>query len=383
MTIRKRNDVWEYRFDIAKVNGKRKQISKSGFKTKKECEAAALKALNYYQNGGLMVAYADISYADLLDLWYDTCKPTWKPKTAELYKGIIENKLKASLGQFRVKSLTPLKMQDYINQVYATHSQNYAKLIRILLGASLKYAVVPLGIISSSPCEYLRVPHSESPEKAKVVDMDVFKKAYSEIKSPYNTALMIALHTGMRIGEVFALNWSDIDLDNKIINVNKTLSYSGKSWRISAPKTKDSIRLIPFGEVLKDVLSNYKAEQLKNKVMYGKFYIKNRVKDGIVNFDKGEEQDFILTERWGEFCKPNNMERYCRKYGFKFHQIRHLHATSLIDSGISAKVVKDRLGHSNISVTLQTYTHPSEKAQREAAEVFERNVVNWVTNRKV
>ena len=85
---------------------------------------------------------------------------------------------------------------------------------------------------------------------------------------------------------------------------------------------------------------------------------------------------------WGEFCKPNNMERYCRKYGFKFHQIRHLHATSLIDSGISAKIVKDRLGHSNVNVTLQTYTHPSEKAQREAVEVFERNVVNLVTNRK-
>ena len=83
MTIRKRNDSWEYRFDIARVNGKRKQISKSGFKTKKECEKEALKALAYYQNGGLVVNYENISFADLLDLWYETNLPTWKIQTAK------------------------------------------------------------------------------------------------------------------------------------------------------------------------------------------------------------------------------------------------------------------------------------------------------------
>lgn len=380
MTIRKRNDSWEYRFDVAKINGKRKQISKSGFKTKKECEKEAFKALAYYQNGGLMVNYAEISYADLLDLWFNTMKPTWKPKTADLYSNIIKNKLKVSLGQFKVKSITPLKMQEYINEVYQTHSQNYARLIRIVAGESLKYAVVPLGIISSSPCEYLRVPHSDKPSEAKVTEIEVLRQAYEEIKPPYNTALMIAFHTGLRIGEVFALNWSDIDFDNKIINVNKTLSYSAKSWRITAPKTKESVRSVPFGDQLKDILLNYRAEQLKNKVKYGKFYIKNNVIDGRIDFEHGEELDFVLTEKWGEFAKPNNMERYCRKYGFKFHSLRHLHATSLIDSGISPKIVKDRLGHSNINITLQTYTHPSDQAQREAVEVFEKNVVNLHTN---
>lgn len=380
MTIRKRNNVWEYRFDVAKIGGKRKQISKSGFKTKKECEKEALKALSYYENGGLMINYAEISFSDLLDIWFDTCKPTWKPKTTELYSNIIRNKLKPALGSFKVKSLTPLKMQEYINQVFETHSQNYAKLIKVIVCEALKYAVVPLGIISSSPCAYLRTPSSESPKETKVTDLETLRKAYSEIKSPYNVALMIGFHTGMRIGEVFALSWDDIDFNNKIININKTLSFSAKSWRISTPKTKDSVRSIPFGAALSEILLSYRAEQLKNKVKYGQFYIKNRIANGEVNFEKGEEREFVLTEKWGMFAKPSNMERYCRKYGFKFHSLRHTHASSLIDSGISPKIVKDRLGHSNINITLQTYTHPSDQAQREAVEVFEKNVVNLHTN---
>jgi integrase len=108
--------------------------------------------------------------------------------------------------------------------------------------------------------------------------------------------------------------------------------------------------------------------------MYGRYYTKNRVKDGIVNHESGEEYDFVFTEKWGIFAKPSSMERICRSQGFKFHSLRHLHASSLIESGISPKTVQERLGHSNIQTTLQTYTHPTEKMQREAVEVFDKKM---------
>ena len=382
MTIRKRGNVWEYRFDVAKVGGKRKQITKSGFKTKKECESEALKALNYYKNGGLLVNFADLSYSDLLDLWFKTMRPTWKSKTAELYEKIIYLKLKPALGSFKVRSLTPLKIQEFINQIYEENSQNYARLIRIVLGSSLKYAVVPLGIISSSPCEYIKLPKTDKPSEAPCVDLETIQKAFNEIRTPYNVALMVALHTGLRLGEVFALNWGDIDLNNKIIDVNKTLSYSSKLWRISTPKTNESRRRIPFGDSLRDLLLSYRSEQLKNRMEYGRFYVKNYIKDGVVNFESGEDADFLLTEKWGMFAKPSNMERYCRKYGFRFHWLRHTHATSLMDSGVNPKIVKERLGHSNVSITLQTYTHPTEAAQRAAVDIFEENVSKMRTNNR-
>lgn len=374
MTIRKRGNVWEYRFDAAKIGGKRHQVTKSGFKTKKECEAAAMKAYNYYKNGGLLVNYADLSYSDLLDLWFSTLSPSWKPKTAELYKKIIDLKLRPVLGSFKVRSLSPLKIQEFINQVYAENSANYAKLIRIVMGATFKYAVVPLGIITSSPCEYIKIPNTEKPAEASCVDSETLRAAFEGIPSPYNVAMMVSLHTGLRLGEVFALNWGDIDFADKIINVNKTIAYTSKLWRISAPKTKDSIRRVPFGDSLASLLLSYRSEQLKNRMSYGRYYVKNYLKDGVVNFDSGEELDFVFTDRWGSFAKPASMERYCRRFGFRFHSLRHTHATGLINSGVNAKIVKDRLGHSNVSITLQTYTHPSEAAQRSAVEVFEKNV---------
>ena len=380
MTIRKRGNSWEYRFDIGRIAGKRKQITKSGFKTKKAAEQAAVQALNYYNNGGLLVNYSELTLSDLLDLWFETMRPTWKNKTVETYGKVINLKIKPVLGSFKVRSLTPLKIQEFINKVYEENSANYAQLIRIVLGAAFKYAVVPLGIVSSSPCEYIKIPKKGKPAEASCVDLNVLQKAYNEIRPPYNVALMIALHTGLRLGEVFALNWGDIDLNDKIIDVNKTMSYTSKSWRISEPKTAESRRRVPFGDSLAALLLSYRSEQLKNKMEYGRFYVKNYIKDGVVNFDSGVETDFLLTDRWGSFAKPSSMERYCRKYGFKFHSLRHTHATAMIESGVNPRIVKDRLGHSDVSITLQTYTHPTESAQRAAVDIFEKSVSNLRTN---
>ena len=370
MTIRKRNNFWEYRFEIAKVDGKRKRISKSGFKTKKECESAALKAQNYYKNGGLLTDYAEISFSDLLDLWLEVMKPTWKQSTYDLYSKIIELKIKKSLGTYKVKSLSPVAIQKYINEIYSELSPNYAKLIKIVLCSAMKYATTPLGIIPSSPCEYIKIPKHEQITQTKTLEEDIFSIC-DKVNEPFRTALLVSYFTGMRIGEVFALNWNDIDLKGKTINVDKTLSYSGNSWRISTPKTKTSIRVIPIGDSLCRILSNYKAYQLKNKVYYGKFYVKNYLKDSCLNHESGEETDFVFTTKWGEFAKPSEMQRICRKFGFKFHQLRHTHATKLIESGISPKIVQERLGHSNITTTLQTYTHPTKEMQLEAVRVFE------------
>lgn len=374
MTIRKRNNSWEYRFDVAKVGGKRKQISKSGFKTKKECEKEALKALAYYQNGGLAVNYENISFSDLLDLWYETNLPTWKMQTAKSYKIVMDARIKPVLGNFRVKSISPLAYQDFINKIYEENSPSYAKLIRAISTSALRYAVVPLGILTSSPSDYIKTPYYKPKQGAKCVDLDVLKKAYNEIEEPYSFALIVALHTGMRIGEVFGLCWRDIDLKGKTIKVNRTVVYDKGKWIVSAPKTKKSERVIPFGDSLLSTLESIKGYQLKNRIKYGEYYIKNFVKDDVINEAEGEEMDFLFTKMWGSFVDYHTMEKKVKKYGFKFHEIRHLHATRLIDSGINAKIVQERLGHSNIAITLQTYTHPSEQAQREAVDIFEKNV---------
>ncbi len=374
MTIRKRGNVWEYRFYIS-ADGKRKQISKSGFQTRKKCEKEGIKALSYYENGGIETKLDDLTINSLLDVWYSAMSPNWKPTTKETYAKVIRLKIKPELGQFKVKSLTPLRIQDFINEVYRENSSQYAKLIKIVLSSALKYAVVPLGLIQSSPCEYVKIPRTQPSINADVVSLDKIRSSIKNMPECYALAVLVSFYTGMRIGEVFALNWSDIDKDNKIININKTMSFSSNMWLITTPKTKTSIRQIPIPDNLIKHLDNYRRDQLSNKLKYGEYYIENYNDDGKINLENGDLTDLIFREENGTFAKPNLMQYYCRKNGFHFHSLRHTHATTLIQSGINPKIVSERLGHSSISITLQIYVHPDEKSHREAAETFEKFIL--------
>lgn len=116
LNIRKRGSVWEYRFEIAKVDGKRKQVSKSGFKTKREATEAGTKALGKYNNSGVAINESDVSLADYLDYWLDTYgKMNLKYNTQLNYLYIIENHLKPNLGSYRLKSLSAATIQEYAN----------------------------------------------------------------------------------------------------------------------------------------------------------------------------------------------------------------------------------------------------------------------------
>ena len=376
MNIRKRGNVWEYRFDISQ-NGKRKQISKSGFKTKKECEKEGFRSLSYYENGGIPTKLENITYSELLDLWVASSSGKWKPNTKSLYEKIIRLKIKPKLGSFRVRTLSPLKIQQFVNEIYETMSPQYAKLVRIVLMSSLKYAVVPLAVITSSPAEYVKAPRMPKQKtESETIPIDEVRRIVADLPEPYSAAVVISFYTGLRLGEVFALNWGDLLLNDKIIVVNKTMSYSSNLWRISTPKTSSSVRSVAIPDSLIKYLENYKKSQLKNRLKYGEFYIQNYIDNEILNFENGDPTDFILREENGSFAKPSKMQALCRKHGIKFHSLRHTHATALIASGVSPKIVQERLGHSNISITLQTYVHPDKNSHREAAETFERFALN-------
>lgn len=371
MTIRKRGEVWEYRFSIT-TDGERRQFSKSGFRTKKECQLEGLKALAYYENGAIDTKFESISFNRLFEIWYASMSPNWKQTTAQLYKGIYERNLKEEFGFLKVKSITPLKIQEFVNKTYSENSPQYAKLVKIVLSSAFKYAVLPLGIIPSSPCEYVKTPRTEPRIKSETVSIEKIKEALTNIPEPYSLAILVSFYSGMRLGEVFGLCWEDIDSDNKIINVNKTMSYSSSNWHLTTPKTKTSIRKIPVPKILFDYLEGYKKNLLSNKMKYGEYFMENYVNDSIVNTESGEKVDLVFREENGKFAKPDLMQYFCRRNGFRFHALRHTHATKLIADGINPKIVQERLGHSTVSITLQIYVHPDEKSHREAAEKFEK-----------
>lgn len=417
---------WEYRFEAAKIDGKRKHISKAGFKTKKEAEVAGTKALAEYNNAGLTFEPSEMSYADYLDYWFDNyVKASCKYNTQLAYNAIIENHLKPALGIYKLKSLTPMMVQEYVNQKF-TNGLKKTTLTNIMavLSGSLKYAVVPANLLQSSPAEYVKYPKvssDRSETNRTIISVDDFNRMLERFEkgNPFRYALLIGFYTGLRIGEVFALTWDDIDLNEGTLDVNKlvykrnygvdvrkVMKEKGKkeeksAWYFGDTKTASSVRNIKIGDTLLKELKEYKKMQLENQMLYGEYYtqiFKKEEKDEkgntiyrLIEVEKSvpvtlPQANLIMRKENGQYSSTDSFKyaarviHYDLGIKFNFHSLRHTHATKLIEAGVSPKAVQDRLGHENIETTLQTYVHNTESMAQDAVDIFEKAVNSAVVH---
>lgn len=411
---------WEYRFEAASIDGKRKQISKSGFKTKKEALDAGTKALAEYNNAGQHFSPSEISFSDYLDYWFDNyVKPSLKYNTQIAYNQIIKMHLKPALGMYKLKSLTPMIIQEYVNEKFVTGlKKSTLTNIMAVLSGSLSYAVIPARLLQSSPAEYIKYPKvstERSDVNRTVISIDDFNRMIGRFEkgNPFRYALLIGFYTGLRIGEVYGLTWEDIDFDEKTLSVNK-LSYKrnygvdvrkvmkdkGKreeksAWYFGDTKTKASVRTIKIGDTLISELREYRKMQLENQMMYGEYYTliyKKEEKDEkgntiyrLIEVEKSVPvtlpiANLIMRKENGQYSSVDSFKyaarviHYDLGVKFNFHSLRHTHATMLIENGVSPKAVQERLGHENIETTLQTYVHNTEVMEQQAVDVFENCV---------
>lgn len=396
---------WEYRFEAAKVGGKRKSISKAGFRTKREAEVAGAKAMAEYNNAGLKFEPTEMSYADYLDWWFDnyvmvSCKHT----TQNNYRIIIDNHLKPALGAYKLRAITPIMLQDYVNRKYATGlKKSTLKAIMGVMTGSLRYAVVPAQLLQSSPAEYIKQPKMRADKvevNRTVIPTEEFSRLMERFErgNPFRYALLIGYYTGLRIGEVYGLTWSDIDFEQRTLMVNKQVykRTRGKdeqaAWYFGDTKTKASVRRIKIGETLVRELKEYRELQQCNMEKYGEYY--TRIYKKAEQDERGNtiyrlievedsvpvslpEAELIMRKENGQYSSTDSFKyaariiHYDLGITFNFHSLRHTHATMLIERGVSPKAVQARLGHENIETTLQTYVHATDAMEQDAVDVFE------------
>lgn len=416
---RKRGNTWSYYFDMGKVDGKRKRKEKGGFATKKDAETALAKAINEYNNAGQVFEPSEISVSDYLDFWFDNyCKMNLKYNTQIGYLGIIENHLKPTFGTYKLKALNSACIQEYINNLkLKSYSKSSVVGIISTLSGALNYAIEPLHYIQYNPCDRIKYPKYIKNSKKDVryiIEPETFQQITNRFPetSQFYIPLMIGYYTGLRISETFALTWNDIDLKNRTITVNKITvkrnfgadvrkaasKKNGKkleksSWYFGTPKTFTSNRTVKFGETLYNALVYAKKQKNINRMKYGEYFTEHYLKTE--TDEKGEPMqriipvsralqcalpsaDMVCVRENGEYVSTDSF-KYCARVihyelriAFNYHSLRHTHATFLIEAGANVKDVQERLGHTNIETTLNTYVHNTDQMRSQTVDIFEK-----------
>lgn len=389
VNVRKRGTKWQYQFEAAVVAGKRKQITKSGFRTKKEALEAGAKALAEYNDCGLTFTPSEVSFNDYLDYWIkEYAVINLKSTTVANYEKKIRLYIKPELGVYKLKTLTPAILQSFINKKFNEgFSRNTLLVLKGILSGCLNYAVEPLKFIKYNPMSSVKlplkraVPDTPTRKKEKHILTDEEVKRIFE-RFPYGHScylpLQLAYRCGLRLGEAFALTWEDINFDDRTMNITKQVQYENKFWYLTDTKYK-SDRIIDIDNIMLDILKKYKQQQRKDKIYYGEHYTIIRINDKKQITNNGDEIHFINIRENGTYIQPRVMQHCFRiihhKLGYKdldYHSLRHTHATMLLSAGVNVKAVQERLGHKKIDMTLDVYAHATDEMRRQALEVLNK-----------
>lgn len=312
-----------------------------------------------------------------LEQWYYTWLFDYrikdlKPKSFEKYEGVYRNYIKdTQLGRLKLKDLRATHLQKYYNDLMDNNTKptSTIKSLNTRLKPCLSEAEKQ-GYIQKNYCKLVTLPKDNTTREIKVLTSEQQKSFIAALVGHELEMLFLtALGTGLRLGEILGLKWSDIDFNTGNLTVNRTLQRvteidrnGNRASKVieQLPKTKNSIRTIPIPKNILIKLKDYKIQQSKNKSQIGELYVNN---------------DYVFCDRLGyplDDKRPNrNLKSILGKLAIeplKFHGLRHTYATRLFEANIPPKTVQVLMGHYDISITMDIYTHVMEDTKLEAVE---------------
>ena len=334
-------------------------------KTIKELEDKIRKELQRLDNN---MDNTNILFGEYFKLWlYDIKAPHLKKTTFSRYRDIYNNHIvKSDLVYKKVSSLKLHTIQSYYNNLFNNGMSNsMLKQIHKLIGSCIRYAY-DNNIITKDFTRGLVIPKNEEEENnINPFTLEEQKAFENAIKGEfYEVLFLTALYSGLRRGELLALTWNDIDFTNKTINVNKTIYRYRESKGvykniIQAPKTKNSKRLVDIPQKLVDILMDHKVKQHEIYIKSFKSWI-NKYNLVFPNTKGGYINTATPGTLLSRILKINNIKHR------RFHDLRHTYATRLFELGVNAKTVQTLMGHSDIRITLNTYTHVLEEVKKDS-----------------
>lgn len=362
-----------YKFQIYlgknEVTGSSKYIRKRDFSSYYLASKAYEEIKEGIKNGTYQVkSQKHYKVEDIAQRWLKYYKTTVKESTYNQTNRIIINHILPLFGNTYVDQLTVDKCEKAVYQWQKEAPVSFKRFIRYTNNI-LEYAI-NLEIIDKNPMERVIRPKTKKKHKdfndfynrnELLTFLDCCKK--TESLKVYLFFHLLA-YTGMRKGEALALTWNDINFKNSTLTINKGLTLGIDFKRkIDTPKTVNSIRTIDLTPETISILKRWKSEQLKELFKLGF----NGLNDSQIIFQSLQNKHLSPSKptQWNErICKNNNLRR------IKIHGFRHTHASLLFEAGVPMQDVKERLGHSSITTTMDVYTHVTKNKKQEAADKF-------------
>ncbi len=330
------------------------------FKTRKEANEWLLEMQIKIRNG-VSLAGSKIPLSEYFEDYLKSIKTIVKPNTHSQYSQIVKQHILPIIGKYKLEDLKP----NIIQQLYNYHldqgvSERTVILIHAVLHRALKQAVL-WGILSWNPSDGVIRPKKKHNEMKVLNDHQVRTLLLAAKGTPMETLLQVEVTTGLRFGELLGLKWGDLDWGTRRLQIQRQVyRVKGQGLVFSEPKTKAGRRTIILGKNTIEVLKNHWEMQQKTIVELGDLWKNNDLIFPSVTGTPTDQSN--VFKRFKEILKSAGLPN------IRFHDLRHTAATLMLKQKINPKIVQERLGHADISMTLNTYSHVLPSMQEEAAE---------------
>ena len=377
-----------YRLTVSEgfdLNGKPMIHRKTVHGTKKDVEVELAKFVTEVQNG-LIIDGKSLKFSEFTEIWKrDYGSKELAPSTYKRYCRILETRLLPYFGHFYINKIRPtdiMKFYDLLEkdtQLVRKKGNNGSKTKKPLSGKTILehhrllramlHKAVYWQLIVANPAERVQPPKARKPKRRSYDDeqtkilLENLELLSSE-DTKYKVAIILTVFTGVRLGELMGLEWQDVDFKNGIISINRSSQYlSDMGVFTKVPKTESSIREIAIPEFIISLLEEYKLWYEEQKSVYGELWTNS---------------DRLFVQADGKPMHPSTISKWFVKYVgqiglpvINFHGLRHTNASLLVAQNVDIAVVSARLGHAQISTTLDFYVHPLLSHNRKAGYALE------------
>ena len=377
-----------YRLTVSEgfdLDGKPMIHRKTVHGTKKDAEVELAKFVTEVQNG-LVIDGKSLKFSEFTEIWKrDYGSKELAPSTYKRYCRMLETRLLPYFGHFYINKIKPtdiMKFYDLLEkdtQLVRKKGNNGSKTKKPLSGKTILehhrllramlHKAVYWQLIVANPAERVQPPKARKPKRRSYDDEQTKillenLELLSSKDTKYKVAIILTVFTGVRLGELMGLEWQDVDFKNGIISINRSSQYLADMGVFTkVPKTESSIREIAIPEFIISLLEEYKLWYEEQKSIYGELWTNS---------------DRLFVQADGKPMHPSTISKWFVKYVgqiglpvINFHGLRHTNASLLVAQNIDIAVISARLGHAQISTTLDFYVHPLLSHNRKAGYALE------------